>query len=309
VTGNLQNMEVRRVVSVTADTLTVDTAPYLAFSGASVFLCSSEVYADNSYIGLINELITSGGLYENGWLQIAGHSAYSTQALFNESSLRATLDYITYLNEDGADIQILTRGAAWEIHKPLVQAGRSFAVNDSGVMVRNAKSQTLTLNSTQTKLGYQAGLLDYGSNCVYIGAGARARNNTVATTVVGYEGTYQSTGTSPNYCTLIGMRAGYTNTGANVVAIGYKAAYGNTEDNVFLVRSYGASNYDKPVIKGYFATGAIVLGAPATGNKVADGNIPANRFSFYLDESTNKLHVRVCYANGTTYKTGEIALA
>lgn len=40
-----------------------------------------------------------------------------------------------------------------------------------------------------------------------------------------------------------------------------------------------------------------------------DAHIGAAQVSFYLDEGADKLHFRVCYADGTTFKTGEVALA
>lgn len=45
---------------------------------------------------------------------------------------------------------------------------------------------------------------------------------------------------------------------------------------------------------------------PAPASLFADPG--ASKLTFYLDEAGNKLKVRVTYANGTTHKTGEIAL-
>lgn len=46
----------------------------------------------------------------------------------------------------------------------------------------------------------------------------------------------------------------------------------------------------------------------ALNSAIADGNLAASQFSFYLNEAGNTLTVKVKYADGTTVKTGTIAL-
>lgn len=191
--------QVRRVASIASDTsLTVDSAWGATIaSGATIYKCSAETAGNGFDIGNINYIAEV-----KGWYQVAQHVPYSTQNQFNPSPYAAILDYIDYLNEDGAGILIRDRDAAYEIHKPLLEAGIGFAVNPDGVMIRRA----------------------------------RGRNFTIL-------------------------------------------------DN-----------------------GATVLGAPAAASKADDEYVTANRFTVYLNEAQNKLYFRVCYVDGTTYKTGEIAL-
>lgn len=54
------------------------------------------------------------------------------------------------------------------------------------------------------------------------------------------------------------------------------------------------------------SAGRFACAAPASAP--TDAHLAASQISFYLDEGGNKLHVRVKYADGTTLKTGEIAL-
>ena len=134
-----------------------------------------------------------------------------------------------------------------------------------------------------------------GDNCVIIGDYA------------GFEGKGEKT-------VFMGYYAGRESNVDNVVAIGYQAGYsvsGHTpEAGTFILEHRGVSPdgvNKNPLIKGWFADGAIALGCPATA--LADAKLLANRFTFYLDEASNKLMVKVCYANGMTYKLGEVALS
>lgn len=54
------------------------------------------------------------------------------------------------------------------------------------------------------------------------------------------------------------------------------------------------------------SAGRFACAAPASAP--TDAHLAASQISFYMDEGGNKLHVRVKYADGTTLKTGEIAL-
>lgn len=47
---------------------------------------------------------------------------------------------------------------------------------------------------------------------------------------------------------------------------------------------------------------------PTPASAPTDGDLGASMVSFYLDESGNNLKVRAKYANGTTLKTGTLAL-
>ena len=153
----------------------------------------------------------------------------------------------------------------------------------------------------QSALGYQAGI-----------------NNTArGHTTFGYRSGMNNTGI---FATHIGNNAGRGNSGGNVVFVGYNSGRDNTQNNVvgigheagrdndiqhrFIVENSPSSTI--PLIDGDFSTGGLAIGTPAT--PLADSRIGANRMTFYLDEATNKLHVRVKYADGTTIKEGEVAL-
>lgn len=176
-------------------------------------------------------------------------------------------------------------------------------------------------NNTQPSVvvvGFQAGATNTGSEVVAIGYQAGINNNQRGLASVGYRAAYNNTGiytTGMGYyaardnsgarLTALGFEAGRGNSAANVVAIGDQAGENNTETGVLLIehRTVTASN---PLIKGYFATGAIILGAPAVAT--GDATMGANRISFWLDEASNKLMFKVKYADGTTIKSGEVAL-
>ncbi len=52
--------------------------------------------------------------------------------------------------------------------------------------------------------------------------------------------------------------------------------------------------------------GRLIVSAPNSAPN--DANLSATQISFYMDESGNNLKVRVRYSNGTTLKTGTLAL-
>lgn len=137
--------QVRRIsAEVVSDTsLTVDTAfgaDAIAAEGY-IYKCSTETAGNGFDIGNINYISAN-----NGWYQVAQHVPYGTQAQFNRSPYAAILDYIDYLNEDGADIVIRDRDAAYEIYRPLLEAGTAFAVSHDSVMIRRAKSRNFTID-------------------------------------------------------------------------------------------------------------------------------------------------------------------
>jgi hypothetical protein len=53
--------------------------------------------------------------------------------------------------------------------------------------------------------------------------------------------------------------------------------------------------------------GRVIINAPASAP--TDADLPASSISFYLDEAGNNLKVRATYADGTTRKTGTLAVA
>ena len=138
-------------------------------------------------------------------------------------------------------------------------------------------------------IGTMAGLDGVSNFSVLVGARAGGTSSQERSVAVGYEAARQGSGIRN---IGIGMWAIRENSGSDVVAIGYEAGRNNAESGVFLIenRNLVASN---PLIKGYFNTGAIILGAPTTA--VADASMGNSRMTFYLDETegTEKLHFKV----------------
>lgn len=56
--------------------------------------------------------------------------------------------------------------------------------------------------------------------------------------------------------------------------------------------------------KNTFGTSPITSASSVTD----DGDLGPGQFQAYIDEANNKLKFRVCYNDGTTFKTGEVAL-
>ena len=139
----------------------------------------------------------------------------------------------------------------------------------------------------QQAFGYLAGQNNTGDYQTAFGYTSGHSNTGLRTTTVGYYAGRQNTGAR---LISLGNNAGYLNTGNDVVAIGYDAGRENSESGVFLLenRNLSASN---PLIKGYFASGGIVLGAPPTAvNDTLMGN---SRLTFWIDEENNKLMIKV----------------
>lgn len=157
------------------------------------------------------------------------------------------------------------------------------------------------------RAGYRAGTKNtpahiYGT----IGIGTIAfytATNCVNGIAIGYQAGAASSGTN---CTYLGYQAGKSNSGTNTVLIGYQAGVSNAENDVFIVHHESADD-GSPLIKGYFASGGIILGCPTSA--LADATMGKNRVTFWHDEAANKIYFKVKYNDGTTVKTGELAIA
>jgi hypothetical protein len=79
---------------------------------------------------------------------------------------------------------------------------------------------------------------------------------------------------------------------------------GNANTSIDVVRVYTALNEDIFKVKG---TGYIIQ--MANNAAIADGDLSASQMSAYIDETANTLIFKVKYADGTTVKTGSIALS
>lgn len=190
----------------------------------------------------------------------------------------------------------------------LVAIGSSAGSENTGLSVcaiGNFAAQNNAANEVSA-VGYQAAYNNAsgGRGLTAIGYRAGYYNAGIYNTGIGYEALRDNSG---NRSLGVGYQSGHGNTVDNLVAIGYEAGENNTEAGVFLVE-HRYVTADNPLIKGYFETGAIILGAPAIA--VADANMGNSRMSFYVDETsgTEKLHFKVKLSDGTV-KTGEIALA
>ncbi len=194
-------------------------------------------------------------------------------------------------------------------------------VNNNSVFIgQNAGDGNVNCNAVVV-IGAEAGkgIKHVGATFVGYRAGRNINANATASTAfgfealdsasglgamgIGYNAGKSQTGTRGHF---FGYMAGSGNTGHGALGIGYEMCKSNTlAHRVMIGSTY--SNATTAWIEGYMDTGAIILGAPTTA--VADARIPAGRFSFYLDEGNNKLHFKVKYNDGTTIKTGEVALS
>jgi hypothetical protein len=151
-----------------------------------------------------------------------------------------------------------------------------------------------------TGLGYLAGKGNTGRYSLHVGNNAGFGNTGRENTSIGASSGFNNIG---GRSTFLGYRSGLSNTGASVIALGFQAGESNTESNVFILEHRFVSV--NPLIKGYFDTGAVILGAPIT--PVADALMGNSRVSMSLDEAGNKLKFKVKYSNGTI-KNGEVNL-
>lgn len=326
VVGDVTHSTFRIIATIESETALTVTVPWAsAMSGKSIYDPQAQTptpgvsYGSQSVCGFINHILSY-----NGVLVIAGHDGLATKTLADNDCRGVALRYIKWLQDNGTDIVLTDMSSAFDAYAPYIDGGTHFSVSEDGVRINRAKSTAFTIETpldpgnTSTYIGYGAGAAVNGQRNTFIGAYAGYSN--LGSDNAGL-GRWASSNNSGSYCVMLGEWAGagntkdkcigigyealYNNTGNNCVAIGYKTGYGNSENNVFLL------GYDTntPLIKGYFNTGAIILGCPATA--VADGLMGENRFTFYLDETTNKLKFKVRYQDsGETpvYKTGEIAL-
>lgn len=129
--------------------------------------------------------------------------------------------------------------------------------------------------------------------------------------------------TTATYCIGIGFNAGYVSTTAHrCVYLGYQAGYrDNTSDRLYIGEGPWASAAEGRystliygIMDGTVYTNQILYvnaslypylpaAAPADANFIR-----GSRLCFYLNEAGDELKVKVVYADGTTFKTGTIAL-
>ena len=152
-----------------------------------------------------------------------------------------------------------------------------------------------------TAVGDQSARENSGINCGFLGRRAGRNNSGNNTNGHGFQSCDGNTGSNSGG---FGHNTLRNNSANNVFAIGYEAGEDNTLANRFLVEHRTITS--NPLIDGDFSSGGLAIGAPAS--PLADSRIGANRMTFYLDESTDKLHFRVKYADGTTIKEGEVNL-
>lgn len=156
------------------------------------------------------------------------------------------------------------------------------------------------------KAGREAGTVNTPADIVgTIGIGTMAFYQATSCAfgvAIGFQAGLTASGVVPVF---LGYQAGYGNSGANCVFIGYQAGKNNTEASIFAVHHENADD-GSPLIKGYFASGGIILGCPTTA--LADATMGKNRVTFWHDEAANKIYFKVKYNDGTTIKTGELAI-
>jgi hypothetical protein len=141
--------------------------------------------------------------------------------------------------------------------------------------------------------GHRSGFGNKGADATAIGRSAGAGNTGLILSALGKEAGELNTG---NYVIGIGFQAAKSNTGNGVIALGYQAGLSNSEGSVFLLRQ--AHLNTNPLIKGYFISGAIVIGAPAT--ELASASMGNSRLTFWIDEATNELKIKIKKSDGTT---------
>lgn len=180
------------------------------------------------------------------------------------------------------------------------ESGRNNTAAGATGCGRNALITNSGINATG--VGFNAGFSNTAEHLTAVGYQSGRQNSGIRSSFYGYNSGYLNSGSG---VVAIGYNSGRSNTASNCVFVGQEAGYSNTEAGVFLVEHRTVVNAN-PLIKGYFATGAIILGAPATAT--GDTTMGANRISFWLDEASNKLMFKVKYSDGTTIKSGEVAL-
>jgi hypothetical protein len=118
----------------------------------------------------------------------------------------------------------------------------------------------------------------------------------------------QSPTASGDGATAMGADAVASDTDATAVGVGAQATH-------FESAAFGPSTEtlgDRQIVVGRADKGApfpapwVVLAAPAS--VIDDAHLGKSKICFYLNEGSNTLVVKVKYANGTTIKTGTIAL-
>ena len=272
------------------DVLQPDSNDYTRVSSSGEFASSkTDPVVDNTRFGSTGVKISSfdsnitrnsGTVTTTVGHNAGGNSAASTAVFVGSNSgLNSTADNGTAIGADSLRGCSGARG---------VGVGRFAGRNRTGVDF--------------VDIGWSAGDNNIGTRNINIGR--EAGEGAVASDSVNIGHNAGKSGTG-NRNINIGRESGKDSIFGNVISLGYipdEIPF----SNVFIVHHSTSSPI--PFLSGDMEHGGIAIGAPSTTNKLADARIGANRFTFYLDEATDKLHVRVKYADGTTIKVGEVAL-
>ncbi len=294
------NVEIVRVTNISTDTLTVTRAQ--ESTSASTKNTAGKTY--KMVAGLTAKVInTDIGALFTGWDAANVRLGIGTTA--------PAVDLHVKKSVSGGNVRIHCENSN--------TAGGSNAF--IGVAVQGATGGnpffSCTTNGVQTwALGQDA----TDSQKFKFGAGADPTINTVMTMTTGgivLVGT--STDVTGQKLQVAGNISAGTSGTAGVLYLGTDAAaylqrsgataltlYPGSGTGIIYLASKVGVNLASPNFDLHTPAAAVALGAPASAP--TDGNLNASNISFYLDEVGNTLKIRVKYSNGTTLKTGTIAL-
>lgn len=265
-----------------------------------------QILTPTQALDLYGNLIDIGDGDDSLSFQVGGNGKIMNMQIDNPNTKVGLLSGRDYSTASGQTVFGFEAGRDATGTNHQVAIGKNAGDTNSGRQ-QNVFGELAGFNNSgqdQTAVGREAGRDNTGRNTVFVGLGSGNDNTGADATSIGYTALGSNTGARAQ---AFGYQSGYQNSGANLVALGYQAGYQNSEANLFVVANRNASA-SNPLIKGYFGTGGIVLGAPAEADTVARSLMGASRLTFFVDEGTDTLYVRVKYSNGTTVKKGAIPL-
>jgi hypothetical protein len=176
-----------------------------------------------------------------------------------------------------------------------VAVGRSAGKDNTGgqVVCIGYEAGVSNNQNNLTALGYWAGRVNRGIDTTLVGQACGLNNLGARVTALGHNAARDNSAAD---LIAIGWGAGRSSSGANSIFLGREAGRDNTETGIFQVEHRHVSA--NPLIKGYFATGSIILGAPAT--ELASASMGNSRLTFWIDEATNELKIKIKKSDGTT---------
>jgi hypothetical protein len=182
-------------------------------------------------------------------------------------------------------------------------AGGSMSSGDHNIAIGNGALQNNN-NSSNIALGQSAMGNNTGIGSVAIGGGCMVNSGAASYSVaMGVNAGNAATGGGGVY---LGVNAGQFETLANKIHIDTSSGRGNAAAARQLSLIYGecagAAADQKLFVNGRLINKAI-------DSAIADGDLRASEMSAYIDETANTLIFKVKYADGTTVKTGSIALS